>query len=198
MDSDAPPVVNLEVTVPRIVLTAKSSRSGQMEALATKQQSASSEEEVVEEVRLLPLESQQNTSLHQHREQQRLGMGDVSRHTIRSIRFRVFRFPVLAGAQPFLLQVLRKYNRYIGKRRWKWINTKENNGGTVQLIVTDAAAFSVEFRQFPESAGVNTAASSSVPGPTTPSSIFPTLNQVVIYLDNEGTPANYSIDGAES
>jgi hypothetical protein len=51
-------------------------------------------------------------------------------------------------------------------------------------------AFSVEFRSSSEI--VETTVALSTP------TLIPGMNRVVIYLDYEGTPAGYSIDGAES
>jgi len=51
-------------------------------------------------------------------------------------------------------------------------------------------AFSIEFRSSSEI--VETTVAVSTPA------LIPGLNRVVFYLDNEGTPAGYSIDGAES
>jgi hypothetical protein len=97
---------------------------------------------------------------------------------------------VPAPGQPFLLQVLRRYNEYIGKKRRKRNLIKEDNAHASQLYVTGAMAFSIEFRSSSEIVETTVAASNPA--------LIPGLNRVVIYLDNEGTPAGYSIDGAES
>jgi len=185
MDSDAPPVVNLEVTVP--VLPTGLHRHGPMQAPATRQYSESIESEEVEQVRLVPIGLQRDPSLHQPREQ---AISDVPARMIHSIRFRVFHLTVPAHGQPFLLQVLRRYNEYIGKKRRKRNQAKEDNAHSRQLYVSDAMAFSVEFRSSSEI--VETTVALSTP------TLIPGMNRVVIYLDNEGIPSGYSIDGAES
>ena len=185
MDSDAPPVVNLEVTVP--VLPTGLHRHGPMQAPATSQYSESIESEEVEQVRLVPIGLQRDPSLHQPREQ---AISDVPARMIHSIRFRVFHLTVPAHGQPFLLQVLRRYNEYIGKKRRKRNLAKEDNAHSRQLYVSDAMTYSVEFRSSSEI--VETTVALSTP------TLIPGMNRVVIYLDNEGTPSGYSIDGAES
>jgi len=185
MDSDAPPVVNLEVTVP--VLPTGLHRHGPMQVSATSQYSESIESEEVEQVRLVPIGLQKDPSLHQPRERT---IDDVPARMIHSILFRVFHLTVPALGQPFLLQVLRRYNEYIGKKRRKRNLIKEDNAHARQLYVTGAMAFSIEFRSSSEI--VETTVAVSTPA------LIPGLNHVVIYLDNEGTPAGYSIDGAES
>ncbi len=185
MDGDASPVVNLEVTVP--VLPTGLHRHGPMNVSATSQYSESIESEEVEQVRLVSIGLQKNPSLHQPREQ---AIDDVPVRMIHSILFRVFHLTVPAHGQPFLLQVLRRYNEYIGKKRRKRKQAKEDNAHGRQLYVTDAMAFSIEFCSSSEI--VETTVAVSTPA------LIPGLNRVVFYLDNEGTPAGYSIDGAES
>src|SRR5439155_23043230 len=82
MDSDAPPVVNLEVTVP--VLPTGLHRHGPMQAPATRQYSESIESEEVEQVRLVHVGLTRNTSLDQPREKV---ISDVPTRIIHSIRF---------------------------------------------------------------------------------------------------------------
>ncbi len=185
MDSDASPVVNLEVTVP--VLPTGLHRHGPMQGSATSQYSESIESEEVEQVRLVPIGLQKGPSLHQPREQ---AISDVPARMIHSLRFRVFHLTVPALGQPFLLQVLRRYNEYIGKKRRKRNLVKEDNAHARHLYVTGAMAFSIEFRSSGEIVETTVAVSNPA--------LIPGLNRVVIYLDNEGTPAGYSIDGAES
>src|SRR6266699_432509 len=140
MDSDASPVVNLEVTVP--VLPAGLHRHGPMQVSSTSQYSESIESDEVEQVRLVPIGLQKKgPSLHQPREQ---AIDDVPERMIHSIRFRVFHLTVPAPGQPFLLQVLRRYNEYIGKKRRKRNLVKEDNAHARHLYVTGAMAFSIE------------------------------------------------------
>ena len=185
VDSDPTPVVNLEVTVP--VLPTGLHRHEPIQAPVISQYSESNEGEEVEQVRLVPIGLQKDPSLHQPREQ---ALDDVPARMLHSIRYRVFHLTVPAHGQPFLLQVLRRYNEYVGKKRRKQNLVKEDNAHARQLYVTGAMAFSIEFR--PSSEIVETAVAVSTPA------LIPGLNRVVIYLDNEGTPAGYSIDGAES
>lgn len=189
MDSDPSPVVNLEVTVP--VLPTGLHRHEPIQAPATGQDSESNQSEEAEQVRLIGL--QQNSSLHQPREQ-RTAIGDVPARMIHSIRFRVFHLTAPAQGQPFLLQVLRRYNEYTGKKRRKRNQVKEHSAHARPLYMTDSLAFSVEFR--PSSEIIETTVAASTP--TSTPTLTPGVNRVVIYLDNEGTPAGYSIDGAES
>ena len=76
-DSNTPPVINLEVTVPRIVFSKGKDYSGPMAALTTRQQSESEEEE---QVRLLAI------GIKQGREQQP-GITEVSTRMIHNMRF---------------------------------------------------------------------------------------------------------------
>ncbi len=192
MDSDVSLVVNLEVTVPRIVLPSGLNRHEPMQALATKQESESNESEEVEQVRLIGLQG--DPSLHQSGEQQG-GIGDVWTRMVHTIRFRVFRLtlPMYTEDQPFLFQVLRRWDKYMGKRRRKR-NQANVRAHAEQLYATDAMAFSVKFRSSSEIVETSVAASTAISTPT----LIPGLNRVVIYLNNEGTPAGYSIDGTES
>ena len=200
MDSDTPPVVNLEVTVPRILLSTTRTHPGQMESLATKRQGEGSEDEDVEQVRLLPVGLQQNTLPYYHKEQH---PGDVPMRMIHAIRFRLFRITLPAQGQPFLLQVLRRdgrYSRYDGEKQQDPKNEKVNKAYTEQPHLTGVATFSVKFRHLDKSVETATAATTptSSPDSTSASTLIPGLNEVIIYLDDEGTPGNYSIDGAES
>lgn len=189
MDSDPSPVVNLEVTVP--VLPTGLHRHEPMQAPATGQDGESNESEEAEQVRLIGL--QKNSSHHQPREQ-RTATSAAPLRMIHSIRFRVFHLTAPAQDQPFLLQVFRRYIEYTGKKRRKRNQGKENNALARSFYMTDAQAFSVEFR--PSSEIVETTVAASIP--TSTPTLTPGMNRVVIYLDKEGTPASYSIDGAES
>ena len=162
-----------------------------MQAPATKQYSESNESEEVEQVRLVPVALQQDPSLHSSHEQQG-GISDVWTRMAHAIRFRVFHMNVPEHAQPLLFQVLRRCNKYTGKRRPKRNNLKEGNVHSEHLYVTNAMAFSVEFRSSSE------IVETSLSTPTSTPTLIPGLNRVVIYLDNEGTPVGSSIDGAES
>jgi hypothetical protein len=187
MGSDA--AVNLEVTVPSIVLSTKRKRPEQREAsLPARQQSANSEDEAREQVRLLPVDFQQDTSSRQWREQHS-NTAEVSTRMTHALRFRLFRITIPAPAQgrSFLLQVLRRYKKHIGKKLGKSNKVNEDSGFPEQFSVTDSLSFSIAFRHL-------NGTTETTPTPT----LTPGLHQVVIYLDNEGTPVSYSIDGAES
>ena len=197
MGSDAPLVVKLEVTVPRIVLSALQNRPVQTEQGVGEHNVKSwqsSEIEEMEQVRLLLSEQSQDLS-HQHqlRELQKGIAGEASSRMIQTMRFRVFRveIPVIQG-QAFLLQIIRWCGKFTGIER-RERNTA--NGGNGQQYVTDELAFSLECRRTGE-ASTGTAPAVSVS--TALSALIPGLNRVAIFLDNEGTPCSYSIDGAES
>ena len=179
MQSDTTHIVNLEVTVPRIVFATPQNRSEQREVSSIQQEN---EVEETEQVRLLPIPlGRQQTTASQQRREQQVSSSESSVHMIHSMRFRMFSMKV--PASPFLLQVLRRY----------WHNhtrnpAKENE----QLYVADTSAFTVEFRHQAEPAG--TTSVGQLPG----SLLLPGFNHVVIHLDDEGMPSSYSIDGAES
>jgi hypothetical protein len=189
MDSDAPPAVNLEVTVLH-TLPAGLHRHEAMQAAATGQYSENNESEEMQQVQLVPIGLQQDPSPREHRS----ALADIPTRMIHSIRFRILHLTLPAPDRPFLLQILRRYNKYIGKKRRKRNLARGDNAGTGSLYVTSAMAFSVEFRSSCETVETNLGA----PAPTSSSTLIPGMNRVVIFLDNEGTPAGYSIDGAES
>lgn len=190
MDSDAPPAVNLEVTVLHN-LPAGLHQHEAMQAPATGQYSESNESEEVQQVQLVPVGFQLDSSLlREHRS----ALADIPARIIYSIRFRILHLALPAPDRPFLLQILRRYNKYIGKKRRKRNVARGDNGATGSLYVTNAMAFSVEFCSPGEIVETNLGA----PAPTSTSTLIPGMNRVVIFLDNEGTPAGYTIDGAES
>jgi len=98
-------------------------------------------------------------------------------------RFRLFQVnDIVALGGRFLLQVLRMYPTSLprGKRG-------EQVG---QLRLSDHLAFSIEFHRAEDSSGADQVDNSR--------GLVPGLNSVVIYLDAEGKPRNFSIDGARS
>src|SRR2546429_9518649 len=95
MDSDAPPVVNLEVTVP--VLPTGLHRLGPMQAPATSQYSESIESEEVEQVRLVPNWLPKDPTLSQAREE---ALNDVPARIVQSKNFHVFPLSVPAHCLP--------------------------------------------------------------------------------------------------
>jgi hypothetical protein len=202
MGSDTPLVVHLEVTVPRIVLSALRGRPMQKESGKAEQDIGSwqSVEEDMEQVRLLlPGQRQDVPHQQQHREPQQGITGIASSRMIHTMRFRTFRVGLPARQnQAFLLQIFRRcdwpnrLSRLTGAKRRKR-NNAGASGDNGQLCVTDELAFSLERRRTEqESAETSSPASSASLMP------IPGMNRVVIFLDNEGTPCSYSIDGAES
>lgn len=191
MDSDTPLVVNLEVSVPRIIMPTgwKRSRQGE-DLLATGQHSESSNDEEVEQVRLSAAGLQQTPSPVQQREQRLISAREVSTRMTHALRFRLFQMTITVPVRgrTFLLQVLRKCSTYIDGERRKRTNTNKDDEHSGQFSITDTSAFSVAFRPLDETAALPSAASPPIAG----------LNQVIIYLDDEGIPVSYSIDGAES
>jgi hypothetical protein len=92
-------------------------------------------------------------------------------------RFRLFRLNnIVAQGGGFLLQILRMYpsSRQQGNRR-------EQIG---QLRLSDNLAFTIEFRRADQAHNSR--------------GLVPGLNSIVIYLDAEGKPGSYSIDGIKS
>ena len=182
MDSERAQVVNLEVSVPRIILSTGRGRQAQMKELEKAGQAGDGGQDGgLEEVRLLPLAFQEDT---QRRGEQQGLRGEASTRMAHTLHFTLFRMSIAVPmqGQSFLFQVLRKYNEYAGKKRGKWNNAQEDGEQAQQAYVTDASSFSVAFRQLEG----------------TTSTLTPGLNQIVIFLDNEGIPVSYSIDGAES
>jgi hypothetical protein len=169
LSKNVQPVIKLEVTVPHIAL---SLRGNQVEGRAEADLQHSSER-----LRILPLGQQSGTSPGQYGE-----FATTLSHDQKG-RFRLFQVNnIVAQGGGFLLQILRMYpaSRSQGNRR-------EQAG---QLRASDNLAFTIEFRHegnLPEIAQAH-----SFPH------LRPGLNSVVIYLDAEGKPGNYSIDGARS
>jgi len=185
MDSDTPLIVNLEVTVPRIVLAASRHRSGQREATPEAQQSSSSESNEAVQLGILPMKLQQEALPRRPQEQLPAISSEASERMSHAVRFRMFRGIVPAEGRPLLFQVWRWHKGYIGGRRRKRKAAEVDNG---HLYVSDTSVFSVEFRHRGEEASFT----------STSTTIMPGVNRVVIYVDDEGTPGSYSIDGAES
>ncbi len=94
---------------------------------------------------------------------------------------------IVAQGRALLLQILRKYP--VAKRQEQAGRTKQFE----QLRVSDELAFTVEFRRSGETSEVSQAEQANAPAALTPG-----LNSVVIFLAEDGTPTNYSIDGAKS
>src|SRR5438874_618468 len=136
MDSDTPLVVNLEVSVPRIVLPTGEHHSGQMDAVTTE-----STGDEATQVRILPIELQHEAALTAEQGQVAGSTSEVSERMSHAVRFHMFRGIVPAQSQPLLFHVLRWYKGYISGRRRKRKAAEVDNG---YLYVSDASVFSVE------------------------------------------------------
>jgi hypothetical protein len=189
MSSDTPLVVNLEVTVPRIILAKDPSRPG-WRGTATSEQSSeySQSEDVGEQVRIVPLD-QPTARLSAL---QLEGTSAESR-MIHTMPFRLFRLKVPNQAQAFLLQVFRRRGRFINEKRQK------TPGSDIEsLYLSDEMALSIEIRHTGEP-GSEPDKTPTEPTITTPAPpIIAGKNRVILYLNGEGTPESYSIDGVES
>ncbi|GAC1379613.1 MAG: hypothetical protein NVS4B7_20070 [Ktedonobacteraceae bacterium] len=171
MKSKTPFSVNLEVTVPRIAFAASKSPGEQRE---TRPVGSTSEDE--EQVRLSSIG-----------EQQQIISSETSAHIIHAIRFHMFRLQFTLVGRPLLLQVLRRW-----KKPTKEDQRKENTSieDYERLYTTAASAFTVEFRSQSDT-------DEKMPSGRGGQALWPGLNHIIIYLDTEGTPSNYSIDGAQ-
>ncbi len=184
MCSDSPLVVRLEVTVPRIVLpplhTPHNRRTnlGQLDRAGTGQEHLrGKDEEEGEQIRLLAQE------LTQFREQH--PVIEATSRLIHRLRFRLLQATLPVQGRVFGVQILRwrKWFSYGGTH----INERDSGD---PLFVSDELTFSLEFQRPQEPSPAVSFA------PVTP--FTPGLNQVVIFLDHDGIPVSYSIDGAES
>ena len=163
------PVIKLEVTVPHIALPFS---EYQLEGRAQADQ-----QHPLERLRMLPLGQQNGTPSGQYSE-----FAPALPHDQKE-RFRLFQVnDIVAQGGGFLFQILRLYpaSRLQGTRR--------KQAG--RLRPSDHLAFSIEFRHASDSLEAAQAHSSP--------KLRPGLNALVIYLDAEGKPGNYSIDGTKS
>ncbi len=111
--------------------------------------------------------------------QQQLSTGETSIHMIHAIRFRLFRTQLPALGRPLLFQVLRRWHKSVDGSLAR---------SDERLYVSDTVIFSVEF--LPQSD-----ASEKASLQATRQAIHPGLNHIIIYLNDEGTPSSYTIDG---
>jgi len=185
MSSDTPLVVNLEVTVPRIIPAKGPPRPGRSGTATGEQRSEHSQsEDVGEQVRIVPLEQ----PARQHSIPRQEGTLVASR-MVHTMPFRLFRLKVPDQAQSFLLQVFRRSNRLISE-----VGPKTPRSDTESLYLSDEMALSIEIRHTGEPDRAPTE-------PTTTTPALPIIggkNRVVMYLNSEGTPESYSIDGVKS
>lgn len=186
MSSDTPLVVNLEVTVPRIILAKDPPHPG-WSGTATSEQSSehSQREDVGEQVRIVPLD--QPAARHSALQQE--GTSAESR-MVHTMPFRLFRLKVLNQAQSFLLQVFRRRGRFISEKRQK------TPGSDIEsLYLSDEMALSIEILHTGEP-GSEPDKAPTEPTITTPAPpIIAGKTRVILYLNSEGTPESYSIDG---
>jgi hypothetical protein len=185
MSSDTPLVVNLEVTVPSIILAKDPPRPG-WRGTATSEQSSehSQREDVGEQVRIVPLD--QPAARYSAIQQE--GTSAESR-MVHTMPFRLFRLKVPKQAQSFLLQVFRRRGRFISEKRQKTPGSDSES-----LYLSDEMALSIEIRHAGEPDKAPTEPTITSPAP----SIIAGKNRVILYLNSEGTPESYSIDGVES
>jgi len=161
------PVFQLQITVPRIAFPSDSQHRQHEEGTAAEDRQRSTEQ-----VRILAPEVQ----------------GEALPLAVQARHFRIFQIKgIVAQGRTLLLQILRKYPA--AKRQEQAGRTKQFE----QLRVSDALAFTVEFRRSGETSEVSQAEQANAPAALTPG-----LNSVVIFLAEDGTPTNYSIDGAKS
>jgi hypothetical protein len=166
MNTDRELIVNLEVTVPRLILPIPALDLNELGDEA-------------EQVRLSSIDAQE-TSVPRHYDWQPAVVGETTASATYAAQqepFRLFSLKQLqTHGQALLLQLL---------RLWKRRDQAPHLPVTQPAHLTEELLFTVEVRQGKASAeGAR----------RTP---FPGRNQVIIFLDEEGTPTSYSIDGAE-
>lgn len=165
MNRDRQLIVNLEVTVPRLILPIPS-----LDLDATSAEA--------EQVRLSSIDAQETSALAQ-RDQQPVTVGQAmtSTYAAQQEPFRLFSIKhVQTHGQALLLQIV---------RLWKRRNRAQVGTVTQPVHLIDELTFTVEVRQ------------GKAPSEGTRRMPFSGRNQVVIFLDEEGIPTNYSIDEAE-
>lgn len=159
-------IVNLEVTIPRLILPIPS-----LDLAAT-----SAEEE---QVRLSSIDAHE-TSARALSDQQSTSIGKATTSATYGAQqepFRLFAIKhIQTHGQALLLQIL---------RHWKRRNQARGATATQSVHLTDELLFTVEVRQ------------NKTPAEGTRRTLYPGRNQVIIFLDEEGLPNSYSIDGAE-
>ena len=166
MNRDRQLIVNLEVTVPRLILPIPSL-------------DLSETSDKAEQVRLSSINAQE-TALQAQHDQQPVVVGEATisaTYAAQQEPFRLFSIKhVQMHGQTLLLQLL---------RLWKRRDQGRGRTATQPAHLTDELRFTVEVRQ------------SQVPSEGTRRTLLPGCNRVIIFLDEEGIPANYSIDEAE-
>src|SRR5438105_8565143 len=185
MSSDTPLVVNLEVTVPRIIPAKGPPRPGRSGTATGEQRSEHSQsEDTGEQVCIVPLDQ----PARQHSIPRQEGTL-VASHMVHTMPFRLFRLKVPDQAQSFLLQVFRRRNRLISE-----VGPRNPRSDTESLYLSDEMALSIEIRHTGEPGSEPDRAPTTTPALP----IIGGKNRVVMYLNSEGTPESYSIDGVKS
>ena len=175
MSEYAEPVINLHITVPQIALPLSKRR----------RQPAGDQQHSTEQVRIVPLGS----------DQQHERTGSDMPLTAQKERFHLFQIKdIPAQGRTLLLQILRRYP--VGNQQAQGERSEQSE----QLRLSDELALTIEVRR---SSDLFTSSEPSQPSQaehTTSISpmLVPGLNAVVIFLDENGIPTNYSIDGAKS
>jgi len=186
MESDRQQSIHLEVTVPHIHFSRHSPTpvpNPALEQQATDQAGVESEQ-----VRLVSL-AQQSDGKSLRSEEWQQSVGESSSHLLHSVPFQVVRInqiPLPEQGQDFLCQILRQHSALPHRT-----STKVR---AAQPSVTDELAFSVEFRH--TASATETETRNVVDSRAAPTPV-PGLSRIVIYLNSEGTPDSYSIDGSE-
>jgi len=186
MSSVTPLVVNLEVTVPRIIL-AKGTPHPAWSGTAKGEQSSehSQREDVGEQVRIVPLDQ----PVPQHSALRQEGTSAEPR-MVHTMPFRLFRLKVPNQVQSFLIQVFRR-RRFISE-----VGPKTPRSDIESLYLSDVMAISIEIRHSAEPGSESGKAKPTITTPALP--IIAGKNRVILHLNSEGTPESYSIDGVES
>ncbi len=131
------PVINLQITVPHIVLPSGSQHQQHAEGVA-----AGDQQRYTEQVRILLL----NALSSQHDER----TGEVLPLTMEKGRYRIFQIKIFqikdisAQGHALLLQILRIYPAV---RQQGWGSSSREIRQVEQLRLSDALAFTVEFRR---------------------------------------------------
>jgi len=170
------PIINLEITVPRIALPLSKQRWQQV--------GDGDKQSTTEQVHIVPLGLHSGGNAGQRDER----TAEISPAKIQKGRFHIFQVKdVAAQGRAFLLQILRPYKAgYVQERG-------DRRGQVEQFRPTDNLAFSLTFRSSSDPGEI-----SQVERAYSSSRVTPGLNAIVIFLDEEGKPGGYSIDGAES
>lgn len=169
MNGDIQVPITIEVTVPRIIPPLLNEQS---------QRELARDEQIIEQVRLLPGNTQQKRHPAAEHDLQ-VTNGEASTYTTRTGLFHLFRLQaVFAQRKTYLLQILRQ-------RQGRKEVANPTRGGKELLTITDELAFTLECH--------STISSETSTQPV----LTPGRNHLVIVFNEEGTPDEYSIDGAE-